>query len=111
LTWLQASRILDPMRLTSRQIEGIREIVQQLAGKQAELRVFGSRLDDTARGGDLDLYLELDEPVNDPAMLAARIAGQVSRLMQGRKVDVLLSAPNLKQLPIHDIARRKGKLL
>lgn len=75
------------------------------------MRIFGSRLDDTAHGGDLDLMLELPEPVNNPALMAAQMSALVSRVMFGRKVDVLLSAPNLMRLPIHDIAFKEGLLL
>ena len=75
------------------------------------MRVFGSRLDDAARGGDLDLMLELSEPVDNPALMAAQMAARVSRIMNGRKVDVLLSAPNLMRLPIHDLAFKEGELL
>lgn len=75
------------------------------------MRVFGSRLDDTAHGGDLDLMLELPEPADNPALISARLAALVSRLMHGRRVDVLLSAPNLLRLPIHDMAFREGMLL
>ncbi|EKD97502.1 MAG: DNA polymerase beta subunit [uncultured bacterium] len=82
-----------------------------MAGSQVRVRVFGSRLDDTANGGDIDLMLELPEPVNNPALMAAQMSAQVSRTMHGRKVDVLLSAPNLMRLPIHDIAFKKGQLL
>jgi hypothetical protein len=39
------------------------------------------------------------------------MAAQVSRTMSGRRVDVLLSAPNLMRLPIHDIAFKEGQLL
>lgn len=111
MTRFPASRILEFMRLTSEQIGKIREIVHRQAGARAEVRLFGSRLDDNARGGDVDLYVELADEVDEPAMLAARIATQVSRHMHGRKVDVLLAAPNLKRLPIHDVARREGRLL
>lgn len=31
--------------------------------------------------------------------------------MLGRKVDVLIAAPNLMRLPIHDIAFKEGKAL
>jgi len=55
--------------------------------------------------------VELPHPAEDPAPLAARIAGRISRAMQGRKVDVVLAAPNLKSLPIHEVARREGVLL
>jgi hypothetical protein len=64
-----------------------------------------------ARGGDLDLMLELSEPAANPALLAARFSARVTRLIQGRKVDVLLAAPNLKRLSIHDIAFKEGKVL
>ena len=99
------------MRLTDHQVEAIRRLAIQLAGDQVRVRVFGSRLDDAARGGDLDLMLELSEPVDSPALLAAQLSARVSRVMHGRKVDVLLSAPNLMRLPIHDVAFKEGKLL
>ena len=99
------------MRLTDYQIQAIRQLAHQVAGNQSRVRVFGSRLDDTAHGGDIDLMLELSVPVDNPALMAAQMAAQVSRAMHGRKVDVLLSAPNLMRLPIHDIAFKEGQLL
>lgn len=99
------------MRLTSQQSRAIVELAHQLAGKQASVRLFGSRLDDHAKGGDLDLLLEVPEPVTNPALLAARFSAKISRLMQGRKVDVVLAAPNLMRLPIHNIALKEGVLL
>lgn len=74
----------------------------------ARIRVFGSRLNDNTAGGELDLMLELSEPVNNPALIAAQMAARTSRIMHGRKVDVLLSAPNLMHLSINDIAFKKG---
>ena len=99
------------MRLTEYQIQIIRRMALQVAGAQSRVRVFGSRLDDTAHGGDIDLMLELLEPVANPALMAAQMSAQVSRALHGRKVDVLLSAPNLMRLPIHDIAFKEGQLL
>jgi len=99
------------MRLTEQQIQIIRQLAQQVAGSQSRVRVFGSRLDDMAHGGDLDLMLELPEAVDNPALIAAQMSARVSRAMHGRKVDVLLSAPNLMRLPIHEVAFREGKLL
>lgn len=99
------------MRLSDAQIQSIRQITRHVAGGQAQVRVFGSRLDDAARGGDLDLLLELPDPVDHPALLAAQLSAQISRALDGRKVDVILSAPNLMCLPIHEIAHREGQLL
>lgn len=99
------------MRITQRQAAAIVQLARQLTGLPVEVRVFGSRLNDRAKGGDLDLMVELPAPEANPALLAARLSAKVSRLMDGRKVDVLLSAPNLMRLPIHEIAFRDGRKL
>ena len=99
------------MRLTDHQARAIMQLAHEIAGERAQVRVFGSRLDDRARGGDLDLMLELSEPAANPALMAALFSARVTRLMEGRKVDVLLAAPNLMRLPIHDIAFKEGKVL
>lgn len=96
------------MRLTPEQIEAIRSGAAQVAGTAARVWLFGSRVRDDERGGDVDLLLEVDEPVAEPAQLAARLAARVSRAMHGRKVDVLVQAPNLMRLPIHAIAHAEG---
>jgi predicted nucleotidyltransferase len=96
------------MRLTPKQVIDIRTLVSQLAGATARVWLFGSRVRDDARGGDVDLLLELDKAVSEPALLAAQLAAKVSRSMQGRKVDVIIKAPNLLHLPIHTIALAQG---
>jgi len=99
------------MRLNPEQVTTIRNAVRQLAGEEATVHVFGSRLDDTLRGGDIDLLVELPTPVDNPAQLAARLSARISRGIHGRKVDVLLSAPNLRPQAIHEIAKRDGEPL
>ena len=96
------------MRLSIEQIAAIRREVSLAAGDAARVWLFGSRVRDDARGGDIDLLVELNEPVAEPAQLSARLAARVSRSMYGRKVDVLLQAPNLLRLPIHAIALAEG---
>lgn len=46
------------MRLTTTQIAIIRDGVSQLAGNTARVWLFGSRVRDDARGGDIGLLLE-----------------------------------------------------
>jgi predicted nucleotidyltransferase len=103
------------MRLTDDQVRVIREAVSASPGPDASVRVFGSRLRDDVRGGDLDLLLdllvELPQPVDRPARLIATLGSRISRSMHGRRVDVLLLAPNLRRLPIHDVALSEGQLL
>lgn len=96
------------MRLSSDQISAIREGAAQLAGTSARVWVFGSRVHDDALGGDLDLLLDVDVDVAEPASLAARLSARISRSMFGRRVDVLIKAPNLQLLPIHTVALTQG---
>ncbi len=96
------------MRITTAQRESIRNITAELAGSDAIVILFGSRVDDRKRGGDLDLLVELPYAIENPAWLAARLSGRISRMMAGRSVDIVLSAPNLMTLPIHEQAKSTG---
>ncbi len=99
------------MRLTFSQIEMIRNTAEVVFGGAVRVTLFGSRIDDQARGGDVDLMVEVSHRVDEPALMGARVASRVSRAMNGRKVDVILKAPNLKSQPIHEIATRNGVIL
>ncbi|MFZ3083662.1 nucleotidyltransferase domain-containing protein [Rhodoferax ferrireducens] len=96
------------MRISPEQAVMIRQEVLNLAGNSARVWLFGSRVRDDARGGDVDLLVEMNEAVAEPALLSARLGARVSRNMHGRKVDVLIEAPNLLRLPIHAVAHAEG---
>ena len=52
------------MRLTKQQTQLITHTVSRLAGTGAAVYLFGSRLDDQAKGGDIDLLIESDTPLS-----------------------------------------------
>lgn len=99
------------MRLTPSDVETIRSTVREVAGEGARVTLFGSRVNDAARGGDVDLLVELPGDVDEPAVLMARLASRLSRSMGGRNVDVALKAPNLMAQPIHQLAEQSGVVL
>lgn len=99
------------MRLTSAHIEIIRRTAREFFGEQVHVTLFGSRVDDRAKGGDVDLLFDVQAPVDDPALKMANLSARLSRAMDGRRVDVLISAPNLTDQPIHEIARQTGVAL
>ena len=99
------------MRLNPKQINVIQQAVSELAGEDSTVRLFGSRTDDKARGVDIDLLVEIPYAVDNPAWLSARISGRISYLLDGQKVDIVLLAPNLKRLPIHNVAQEEGVIL
>ena len=49
------------MRLAAHEISAIKAAAADAFGANAIIRLFGSRVDDTRRGGDIDLHIEADD--------------------------------------------------
>jgi len=79
------------MRLTPAQIDAIKSTAQAVLGEGAQVTLFGSRVDDDKKGGDVDLYVETTQPVE----LMQKIRFKVSLQDQlDLPVDLLLEAPS-----------------
>lgn len=91
------------MRLTPDQVRQIRECIREAFGDDSRTWLFGSRTDDTRRGGDVDLYVE-----SEHSSLRAELLCR-SRLQDllDLDVDLIVSRPGHPQ-PIHHIARESG---
>ncbi len=96
------------VRLTPHQQETIRQTVLAVAGAGASVRLFGLRVDDRLRGGDIDLLVELDHPVSQPVLISARLAAQLQRALGEQRIDVIIAAPNVVEQPIHRVARAQS---
>ena len=95
------------MRLQPPQIQAIKQAVARVAG-DAQVRLFGSRLDDLARGGDIDLLVELTRPTAQSAALESRLEAALHMAVGEQRIDVRISAPGIAELPIHRWARVTG---
>jgi predicted nucleotidyltransferase len=99
------------MRLTTSQQKLLKEAIFEVCGEDAQVFLFGSRLDDNKKGGDIDLIIKLNQDVTNPAWIVAKVQAKVMIKLGEQKIDVLIDAPNLTRLPIHDIALSQGVLL
>ena len=68
-----------------------------------------SRVDDKARGGDIDLYVELTEP--SVARCTLRFNGTLQQLFGAQRIDVITRGPSEPLKPIHETAKRTGIVL
>ena len=72
------------------------------------MTLFGSRVDDSRRGGDIDLLI--DTPM-DYATAARRITTflvALKRRIGDRKIDVVLRTPDAATQPVHEVADSEG---
>lgn len=99
------------MRLTERQRQIIYSAALQVFGSEAKVRLFGSRLDDTKQGGDIDLLVECPAPIEEAGLAAARVAAKIQLQLGQRKVDILYTWPGLEQSPAHRAALAQGEEL
>ena len=101
------------MRLTQQQRTAIRDTVTDIFGVGAAVWLFGSRVDDNKRGGDIDLLIETDQ-VDINAITRGEIAllSKLQIKLGEQKIDVLLDYPSRKVRPaIFGIAKATGVLL
>jgi uncharacterized protein len=80
-------------------------------GTSAQVRLFGSRVDDEKRGGDIDLLVNTDVPYRDALNLKITFLGALSRRIGERRVDVVLVTPDGPRPEVVAVAMTEGVLI
>jgi uncharacterized protein len=95
------------MRLTTNEADAIREEVGRL-DPEAELYLYGSRTDDNARGGDIDLLVVSDKlALRDVLRLRIRILDRIG----WQQLDLVTRRRNQLDDAIATIAKETGQKL
>lgn len=93
------------MRVTPEQISTIVQTARHVAGENTHVWLFGSRLDDARKGGDIDLLIE-STPLAS-TLDRARIKNYLEQHLQ-LPVDVLTTCPGAKERPFIALARAQA---
>jgi predicted nucleotidyltransferase len=96
------------MRISSLYQAIIKGTAIKVFGARVSVWLFGSRLNDTAKGGDIDLLIKLESPTAGKALLAARYNALLQMKLGLQKFDVLVIDPSSLLQPIHQQALLKG---
>ncbi len=101
------------MRLTPAQLDIIRTTAAEQFGNSAHVWLFGSRIDDTKRGGDIDLYIEPEEADLDKLVDAKlHFLMRLHQALGDQKIDVVIRPKQATdELPIYQIAKSTGVAL
>ena len=101
------------MRLSEVERRAIVTIAREVIGGDVQVRLFGSRADDRARGGDIDLYItdiSLAPALQGDAKLQFLV--KLKRQLGDQRIDLILAPPaGQTPLPIHQMAQQTGILL
>lgn len=100
--------ILTAMRLSDEQRLLIKQLTRETVGDDARVLLFGSRIDDTRRGGDIDLLVESPRPLADRFGLELQLGARLERALGGQRVDLLLVDGTRPLQPVHRAARTTG---
>jgi len=99
------------MRLDAKTQNIIKTEVANLLGAGSIVRLFGSRVDDNQRGGDIDLLIESPAPFENKVQTECRLAARLYIRLGGRKVDVLIKDSLTPLKPVHQQAIEHGVIL
>ena len=99
------------MRLTASQGNITKSTVDRVLGVESRVWLFGSRVDDALRGGDIDLLIETDAALPNRARALCRLYGALICALGDRKLDILLKDPRTPDAPVFNIAKRTGVIL
>jgi len=99
------------MRLNPDEREAIHEAVRQAFGAEARVRLFGSRLNDLARGGDIDLHIEAPGTPDELMDAELRLATRLQRARGERRIDLVVHPAGTAPRPIDRHALETGVLL
>ncbi len=93
------------MRLAEYEKEGIKKSFEEVF-KEGHIYLFGSRVDDTKRGGDIDLYLVPAKKYGDARKKKRQFLIKLDEYIGEQKVDVVLAKDSSRL--IEQVALRDG---
>ena len=76
------------MRLSKREIEVILQVAEDIYGTDVKVYLFGSRVDDSRRGGDIDLLVRTTS-AKKGILDRVRMASRIKSLIGDQKIDII----------------------
>ena len=97
------------MRISNNNISVIKSAIQDNFPGQVETYLFGSRVDDSKRGGDIDLLIIDNLPQSDLEMAKIRALTTIHVKLGEQKIDMVVTAnPAKDRRPVVQMALTQG---
>jgi hypothetical protein len=100
------------MRISDQQRLILKQTLLKYFGETSLIQLFGSRVNDAIKGGDIDIYIE-PEITQPNEVVEAKLCALVElhKLLGDQKIDLVINRKVGKPLPIYEIAKKSGILL
>lgn len=95
------------VRLSSSEIQTLVHATHNCFGENAKIWLFGSRANDTKRGGDIDLLIETDL-FSDVISAKLKMRREIWEMFGEQKIDLLVRSRQEELNPMHKIAKETG---
>jgi len=99
------------MRLTEVEKKEIKHAVEKNFGAEIDVYLFGSRIDDSLKGGDIDLYIETDLGGAEVQKRKIKTITDIQQKLGDQKIDIVIISKNNNddKLPyIAEVAKENG---
>jgi len=77
------------MRLTEYQLNVIKDAVIKTFGDKSKVSLFGSRIDDRQKGGDIDLFIQADFSPEEMFYRKIELLTELQFKLGERKIDII----------------------
>jgi len=93
------------MRLVSAEVQLLKTKLSSLCS-DAKLYLFGSRVDDSKKGGDIDLFIDskTEIPLKNQMLFLKKLYKNATQ----RKIDLVVKSPSKQDMPIFKTALENG---
>jgi predicted nucleotidyltransferase len=98
------------VRLPPEYVDAIKTAASAAFGASSVVRLFGSRVNNNLRGGDIDLHIETD-PLENEHAARDRFEDELFRKIERQKVDVVITERGRTPRGFERIAYRDGIML
>lgn len=95
------------MRLQTKELNIIRQVAKEIYGSNVKVYLFGSRTDDSKRGGDIDLLVRTPQQ-KQGVLSRIRMIARLKELLGDQKIDVI---GDYEQSTVAEEALKQGILL
>jgi predicted nucleotidyltransferase len=96
------------MRLSYQTQHIIRDTVREIFGSEANVKLFGSRINDDAKGGDIDLLVELPTITSEVERKTMQLTARLQLRIGDQPIDILVLDPSTPRHAIHEQASITG---